>query len=233
MIIDWGLQAELTLRLVLAVLLGGIVGLERESHGRYAGLRTNTLVCVGACLLMLVSLHMEELFAELGVESVVRLDPGRIASYAIAGMGFIGAGTIIKGQGSIRGLTTAATLWLLTGVGLAVGSGFYLPAAVVALLTVAILYGSRHPKLKKDVYTTLIINFTGTGNRLKELRAILAGHKRIRIVFTNYSVNKTNQTIKYRLYLVTRDDVRFGELTTELLAMEKLDELTWEAGQVP
>jgi hypothetical protein len=93
-------------KLIIAALLGGAIGFERETHGQAAGIRTNILVGVGACLMMMLSLHIEEIFRHLNIDSVVRLDPGRIASYAIASMGFLGAGAIIKGKGSVRGLTT-------------------------------------------------------------------------------------------------------------------------------
>ena len=123
------LHADDLVKLVLASLMGAAIGFERESHGQAAGIRTNILVCTGACLMMLLSLHMEEMFRALSVaDSVVRLDPGRIASYAIASMGFLGAGAIIKGKGSIKGLTTAAGLWLVTGIGLSTGAGFVIPA---------------------------------------------------------------------------------------------------------
>src|SRR4030042_2995797 len=125
---DWQQVLLAFTKLALAALVGGAIGFERETHGEAAGLRTNILVCVGACLMMLLSLYMEELYRHLGSgPSVVRLDPSRIASYAIASMGFLGAGAIITGKGSVRGLTTAAGLWLATGLGLASGAGSLIP----------------------------------------------------------------------------------------------------------
>jgi len=103
-------------RLAIAAGVGAAIGFEREAHGQAAGLRTFILISVASCLMMMLSLHMEELFQHLGDQSVVRLDPARIASYAIASMGFLGAGAIITGKGSVRGLTTAAGLWLATGL---------------------------------------------------------------------------------------------------------------------
>ena len=92
-------------KLLLAAAVGGAIGFEREAHGQAAGFRTYLIVGVASCLMMLLSLHIEELYRALSVDkSVVRLDPGRIASYAIASMGFLGAGAIIKGKGSVRGL---------------------------------------------------------------------------------------------------------------------------------
>src|SRR5512142_2402682 len=146
-VLDWQHFTWDLLKLILAACVGGAIGFERETHGQAAGLRTNILVCVGACLMMMLSLEMEHIHRHLSVEqSVVRLDPGRIASYAIASMGFLGAGAIITGKGSVRGLTTAAGLWLVTGVGLAVGAGYFVPAGVSTLLSLVILYSLRRLK---------------------------------------------------------------------------------------
>src|SRR6185436_12918338 len=115
-------------RLCLAGLLGGLVGLEREMHSQPAGLRTHMIVSLGACLLMLVSIHMAEL-------SPSKSDPGRIAAQVVAGVGFLGAGAIMRSGLSVRGLTTAACLWTVAAVGLAVGSGYWRAAVVTTALT--------------------------------------------------------------------------------------------------
>lgn len=230
---DFSINWPDLLKLIIAALLGGVIGMEREAHGRYAGLRTNVLVCMGACLMMMVSLHIEEIFRHLGAETAVRLDPGRIASYSLAGMGFIGAGAIIKGRGSVRGLTTAATLWLLTGVGLAVGAGYIIPATLVSLITLFILYGSRLPSVKREVYTTLIVEFQGTERRLTQVRDILDQFPKIKLTFINYSVETATDRVTYRLYLRTKDDIPFGYITTDLKNIPGLLRLAWEAGQVP
>jgi len=87
------------LQLLMAAMFGGIIGYEREKHGQGAGFRTNIIICISACLMMQLSMHMEVLYRTLNQGSVIRIDPGRIASYAISSMGFLGAGAIIKGQG--------------------------------------------------------------------------------------------------------------------------------------
>src|SRR5512142_385078 len=140
-VLDWQHFTWDLLKLILAACVGGAIGFERETHGQAAGLRTNILVCVGACLMMMLSLEMEHIHRHLSVsQSVVRLDPGRIASYAIASMGFLGAGAIIKGRGSVRGLTTAAGLWVVTGMGLAVGAGYILQTLFATALILVALY---------------------------------------------------------------------------------------------
>jgi putative Mg2+ transporter-C (MgtC) family protein len=118
-------------RLLLATALGGLIGLERELAGKPAGLRTNILICVGAALLM----HISGVVATGA--AVGPADPGRIAAQVVSGIGFIGAGTILVERGSIVGLTTAATLWVVAAIGLAVGAELYV-AAVGATLLVAL-----------------------------------------------------------------------------------------------
>ena len=130
---DWQHVSWDLTKLVIAAVIGGAIGFEREAHGQAAGLRTYILVSVGACLMMMLSMEMEHFYRHLSVDqSVVRLDPARIASYAIASMGFLGAGAIITGKGTVRGLTTAAGLWLVTGIGLGVIlAGIFIMVATV------------------------------------------------------------------------------------------------------
>ncbi len=125
---------EIILKLALACFLGGIIGLERESLNRPAGLRTYTLVCMGSALAMIVSLDMYYQYAH-----TVNADPGRIAAQVVSGIGFLGAGTIMREGANIRGLTTAAGLWVVACIGLAVGAGMYLPAVVTTGLILFVL----------------------------------------------------------------------------------------------
>ncbi len=132
---------EISIRLVLALVLGGLIGIERESHGRPAGFRTHILVAVGSTLIMLVSAYG---FRELMDAASRGYDPGRIAAQVISGIGFLGAGTIMREGASIRGLTTAASLWTVAGIGLAVGAGLYFPAFVATgLVMLTLLYLSK------------------------------------------------------------------------------------------
>ncbi len=126
---------EIAARLFLAVVLGGMIGFERESHNRPAGLRTHILVCVGSALLMMVSAYGFSGQIGEGFEA----DPGRIAAGVVTGIGFIGAGTIIQQRGGVRGLTTAASIWVVAGVGLALGIGFYLGAALTTAFVLSSL----------------------------------------------------------------------------------------------
>jgi putative Mg2+ transporter-C (MgtC) family protein len=131
---------EALLRLALAAALGGAVGVERELREREAGLRTHLLVALGSALFTIVSAYGFHAFLSSGA-SVVRADPTRIAAQIVTGIGFLGAGAIIRQGFSVRGLTTAATLWVVAAIGLAVGAGYYSGA----LITTAIVLFSLYP----------------------------------------------------------------------------------------
>lgn len=122
-------------RLAVACVLGGLIGLERDMHGQAAGVRTNLLVSVGAALFMLVSEAMAVLHSGGSEAAGLRVDPSRIAAQIVAGIGFLGAGTIIKVGLNIRGLTTAACLWVSAGIGMAAGAGLFEIAGIVTLLS--------------------------------------------------------------------------------------------------
>lgn len=126
--------SEYVMRLAVALLIGGAIGLEREFKGKPAGMRTNMLICVGSCLLMILSIEVARSAARVA-------DPGRIASQVVAGIGFLGAGTIMRSRFHIAGLTTAATIWALSAIGLAVGAGYLLLSVIVAfIITVTLVF---------------------------------------------------------------------------------------------
>lgn len=136
-------------RLLLTLLLSGLIGLERQVHRRDAGLRTHILVALGSCLIMLTSLYVFDIYKD-----VVSIDPARIAAGVITGIGFLGAGTIIREPEKVRGLTTAASLWVVAGIGLAVGVGFNRVAIYATVLVLIVLHFLRYaeaPFTKKEV----------------------------------------------------------------------------------
>jgi len=136
-----GALSESAARLGTAVVLGAAIGLERQFHGRAAGLRTMLLVCLGSCLVMLTSLHFQTIFGDASPDrSAVQVDPARLAYSVMGGIGFIGAGVILKSGLSVRGLTTAASIWCVAAVGLAVGFGMYAVAVISAALVILALF---------------------------------------------------------------------------------------------
>jgi putative Mg2+ transporter-C (MgtC) family protein len=164
---------QIILRLIVAALLGGAIGWDRERLERTAGLRTHLLVSVGAALIIIVSAFG---FADiLGTPDVI-LDPSRIAAQVVSGIGFLGAGTILFSRKQVRGLTTAASLWVTAGVGLAAGSGLFFPAIFGTVLVVAILVGVK--QIEKRAFKQLHDNarvtvfFKGRAT-LSEIEAII------------------------------------------------------------
>ncbi|MFH0764457.1 MAG: MgtC/SapB family protein [Candidatus Omnitrophota bacterium] len=162
-------------RLVLAAVLSGMIGFEREFHGRAAGFRTHILLCIGSTLVMLTSMHIFDIYY-----TRVAVDPGRIAAGVVTGIGFLGAGAIIHSRSSIKGLTTAASLWVVAGIGLGVGSGLYLGSIITTILTlIALMLFSRieHSMIRKDWYRTIVIDTRDGADQLKAIRETLAEYR--------------------------------------------------------
>lgn len=185
-------------RLVLAATLGGLIGIEREVHGRPAGFRTHLLVTVGACLMMVVSEAYFFKYAMLDSDSVVRLDPGRVAAQIVTGIGFLGAGAIIKDGHAVRGLTTAACLWVAAGIGMAVGVGLYLPAMfVTALALFNLLFLKRVERLfHSDQYRTLAITCEDRPEVLADLEQCIASQS-LRIVHFGFEKDLVAGEVRY------------------------------------
>ncbi len=151
-------EIEIVARLLLSALLGGLIGMEREVSNRPAGLRTHILVSVGATLIMLVSVFG---FRSIG-NGTISGDPARLAAQVISGIGFLGAGTIMRTGNSIKGLTTAASLWVCAGIGLAIGVGYYLGAIVTVGIVLIVLkrLSLFEKKLSKNQYKTIEVVVT-------------------------------------------------------------------------
>ena len=133
--------SQMIVRLFLALFLGGIIGIEREARGHTAGLRTHMIVCLGSALVMITALFLHQEFGNL--------DISRLGAGLITGIGFLGAGAIMRGGEMVKGLTTAACLWVAGLIGLAVGSGLFVPAILVTFMVIFVLWGvkkieSRH-----------------------------------------------------------------------------------------
>ncbi|HJV65265.1 MAG TPA: MgtC/SapB family protein [Geomonas sp.] len=148
------LSLALVSRLLLASLLGGMIGLEREIHGRPAGFRTHLLVSLGACLFVITSVEFYYLFGNFTGSTPVGVDPGRVAAQVVTGIGFLGAGAIIRDRASIRGLTTAACLWVAAALGVACGVGLFKLAVAVTGISLGslLLLKQVEKKLSRDSY---------------------------------------------------------------------------------
>jgi len=138
---------EICFRLVAALAAGGIIGLERSYRGRAAGFRTHSLVCLASSLLMLVTVYEHQWFsAQSGARVVV--DPTRMAQGIMTGIGFLGAGVIVKEGLSVRGLTTAASIWVTAAIGILIGVGFYLAALIATIIIRSLPDAARYLKIR-------------------------------------------------------------------------------------
>jgi putative Mg2+ transporter-C (MgtC) family protein len=163
-------ELEILARLLLAVLLGGFIGYEREHTNRPAGFRTHILVCAGAALVMVTSEYMVRKY------SIAAVDPARLGAQVISGIGFLGAGTIIRDGVNVRGLTTAASLWAVSCVGLAVGSGFYLGAVVATILVFITLISLKKAERRfsrRNRYRTIIIESVDASGQVGMVTGLL------------------------------------------------------------
>jgi putative Mg2+ transporter-C (MgtC) family protein len=135
---------ELVWRLIAAALLGGLVGLERESTNHAAGLRTNMLVALGSCLFTILSIYGFPTSDQGGAsgQNAMR-DPARLAAQIVSGIGFLGAGAVLHHRGGVRGLTTAASIWLVAAIGMAAGTGSYFLAVLSTVVALVVLVGLR------------------------------------------------------------------------------------------
>lgn len=218
---EWTILA----RLMLAAVLSGFIGFEREFHGRAAGFRTHILLCIGSTLIMLTSMHMFDLYY-----GKVIVDPGRIAAGVITGIGFLGAGTIMHFKSSIRGLTTAASLWVVAGIGLAVGSGLYFGAVVTTALTIiALMIFARleHAMIRKDWYKTIIIETKEGVDQLKSIRCVLEEwHAEITDFEVDHAKDGVNMLLKLGLKL--NSPKHANELIEDVGRLNGVNNVKWE-----
>lgn len=211
---DWG-DAAMTepfstyfIRLLLALVIGGAIGLERQFKGKPAGMRTNMLICVGSCLIMIISI-------EIARTAIRTSDPGRIAAQVVTGIGFLGAGTIIRSRFHIVGLTTAATIWALSALGLAIGGGYLLLSAVVAvLITVTLVFiGYMEDRLetKRSYHIVQVTIERGEG----VFRGVMALFEGMKVSSEALEVSRTGDTWRATFEYASSQD-RHRELVEKL-----------------
>lgn len=213
------------LKLLLATLLGGVVGFERERHNQPAGFRTHIVLCIGSTLLMLVSIHVVKEFAPPG-----NADPSRIASQVVTGIGFLGAGAILRFGTSVRGLTTAACLWAVAGIGLAVGSGYYAGAVITTgliLLTLVVFDRFEKVFIVGAAYKRLSITSADVPGLIGRLEEILHKH---RIGSKQMSISKSllEGRLEVKAVIKIPETVDLDAFAAEMSAVEGIIELEVE-----
>ncbi|HPF43265.1 MAG TPA: MgtC/SapB family protein [Syntrophomonadaceae bacterium] len=211
-------EYEIIIKLALAAVLGGLIGLERESLSRPAGLRTYTLVCVGSALAMVVSLDMYYQYYQ-----TVNADPGRIAAQVVSGIGFLGAGTIMREGATVRGLTTAAGLWVVACIGLAVGAGLYIPAIVsTAIILFVLIYFVKfeHYFTGMREYKGIVMVVKDRPGQIGVLGSILG---EMGVLIKNIQLTRVEEDdLEIELLLQTPPPVSIEEVMQELSSIEGL-----------
>lgn len=216
-------DAAILQRLALITVIAGAIGYERERHGRAAGFRTHILVGIGSCLVMLTGLYLADTLT--GQRD---LDPTRMAAQVISGIGFLGAGTILRFRASVRGLTTAASLWAVGGIGLAVGAGFFHGAILTGLIVMVVMFGfSRLERaMRKEWYQTLVIETTGTGQELARIRQLLAEHD-IEIRDLDIKEGRQPDRVQFEFQVKLLPDQPKEEIIDQLMRLERTVGARW------
>lgn len=201
------------LRLLAAAVIGGLVGIERDLKGKPSGMRTNILMCVGSCLVMILSVRVA---GDAGPPS----DPGRIAAQVVTGVGFIGAGMILRSRVTVTGLTSAATIWFVAAIGLVVGYGDYVLAGIAAALMLLTLTAlDRVEKRFESTRQIHILRLRVTVHSLGKVRSILL---RNRVTPDDIEVARVDESVEVDVQYVALDRKHFA-LVAQLKEIEGLE----------
>lgn len=218
---------EIIIRLLLGALLGGIIGFERELHGQAAGFRTQLLVCVAAVLIMIVSENYYYYLLENSLVSkndvLLRIDPARIAAGAVIGIGFLGAGTIIKSGYVIKGLTTAASIWIVSAIGLSIGAGLYFEGVSTSFITMIALFLLRKIETKAKIlqYRRVTVSAMASEHIEKHITAVMSECK-ITVDAINYERDSSKDEIVFIFSVSTKERDAFKDLFYRLGRLESV-----------
>lgn len=204
--------------LIVATIAGGLIGLERSYHGRPAGFRTHTLVCLASSLLMLVTMYQSKWFAGASLETV-RIDPTRMAQGVMTGIGFLGAGVIMREGLTVRGLTTAASIWITAAIGILAGVGFYSAVVMASVITLGALSVFR--KIESLMPTQIFANHTLLFNRNNvmteaQINELLAANG-FSVANLSYSLLDKGERLECCMTVRTTDKKNFEKLKDSLL----------------
>ncbi len=206
--------------LLLAAGAGAIIGLERSYHGRPAGFRTHTLVCMASSLLMLLTIYQYLWFAPTHGERIT-LDPTRMAQGIMTGIGFLGAGVIMKDGLSVRGLTTAASIWITAAIGILIGVGFYIPAGLTVVLTLATLSIFRfiEQRMPMNFYAQFVVRFAiGKAMYEKDMRELITSQG-FSIANLHTRMDRQTDYLEYSMTIRTLDADGWRKLSERLAAL--------------
>lgn len=214
-------------RLSYALLAGGIIGLERTYHGRPAGFRTHTLVCASSTLLILLSVYQWDLLPKVPMDTI-RVDPTRMAQGIMTGIGFLGAGVIVKERFAVRGLTTAASIWITAAIGIVIGMGFYSAAVVGTLLALGTLSVFRWVESIMPVvrYAKLTVRFSRQNVMSQdELMEVVRAHD-CSASNPSYQLEDEGRVFQYQFSIRTRHSVNLRYLAESLSKADHIQEFS-------
>ena len=204
-------------RIAGALAIGAMIGFERTFHGRPAGFRTHSLVCVASALLMIVTVYQNLWMTQLEHDAI-RTDPTRMAQGIMTGIGFLGAGVIFKEGLTVRGLTTAASIWITAAIGILAGVGLYLPMFVSVALTLAVLSVFRWIELKvpTQAYYNFDVKYANDGNLTEEqMRTLIQSHM-FSIANFSYRLDAEGRVLRHSMTLRTTDRAAASRLAHTL-----------------
>ena len=207
-------------RVAAALLVGGVIGLERSLHGRPAGFRTHSLVCVASAVLMLVTVYQGEWMTGIAIEAI-RTDPTRMAQGIMTGIGFLGAGVIVKEGASVRGLTTAASIWVTSAIGILVGVGFHYAAAIGTIATLLVLSAFRaiERMLPTEFYAYHTLRFAREAIIPEDELRKLVGEHGFSIANLSHRLSNDGKTFEYRMVIRSWDKANAESLSQHLRTM--------------
>jgi putative Mg2+ transporter-C (MgtC) family protein len=211
--------------LLVATLAGGLIGLERSYHGRPAGFRTHTLVCVASSLLMLVTMYQARWFTGASPDTV-RIDPTRMAQGVMTGIGFLGAGVIVREGLTVRGLTTAASIWITAAIGILAGTGFYSAVLMGSVITIGILTVFRkvENRMPSQIYATNTIIFQRDNHPSEtEIRELLSENG-FSVANISYRLLEKGEQLEYRMTVRTKDSGNIEKLSKTFLGLTSIVE---------
>jgi len=212
---------HIALRLVGSLIIGGLIGLERSYHGRPAGFRTHSLVCLSTALLMLVTVYESRWFPNIA-PGRISLDPTRMAQGIMTGIGFLGAGTIVKDGLSVRGLTTAASIWITAAIGILIGIGFQVPALIATILTLGTLSVFRwiEGRMPSQFYAHFAVRFSRRQTMSEgDVRRLLSEYG-FTVANLNYRLDADADFFEYQMVIRTIGDDNASRLTQALNKLE-------------
>jgi putative Mg2+ transporter-C (MgtC) family protein len=215
----------ITARIAAAVVIGGAIGFERTFHGRPAGFRTHSLVCVASALLMAVTVFQSEWMTAVPLDAI-RTDPTRMAQGIMTGIGFLGAGVIFKEGLTVRGLTTAASIWITAAIGILVGIGFYLAALVGTVATLLILSGFRliERRLPSEFYAHHTLKFARETVLPEDQLRELIGRHGFTIANLSHRLADDGTIFEYRMVIRSRDRKNAERLSSHLRSLPDVKE---------